>query len=193
MMHASKLRNIIAMFVASAAVSAQSDTSPVKTENRASPPDARQIMESSIAATERSWHARLHYTYIECDEDRRRDSAGHIKSEEIEVSKTILVNGVPFEQLVESNGRPLSVEQERKQKDKLDKLKRETPEERAERLHEQEDENTSLVGEIPRAFDFQLVGEVNSRRQVSLCTQATPHPGVPCARKVRQYVLKSRG
>jgi hypothetical protein len=87
MMHAGKIRNIIAMFLASAAVSAQSDTSPVKSANRAGPPEARQIMEASIAATERSWHARLHYSYIERDEDRRRDSAGHVKSEEIDDRK----------------------------------------------------------------------------------------------------------
>ena len=43
---------------------------------------------------------------MERDEDRRRDLAGHVKSEDVEVSKTILVNGVPFEQLVERNGQP---------------------------------------------------------------------------------------
>jgi hypothetical protein len=193
MMHAGKIRNIIAMFLASAAVSDQSDTSPVKSANRAGPPAARQIMEASIAATERSWHARLHYTYIERDEDRRRDSAGHVKSEEIDVSKTILVNGVPFEQLVESKGRPLSVEQERKQKEKLDKLKGETPEERAERLHKQEDENTSIVREVPKAFDFQLVGEETVEGRPAYVLQATPHPGYHARGKYGNMFSKVAG
>jgi hypothetical protein len=101
---------------------AQGDTSPVKSQDRSSAPDARQIMEVSIAATQRDWKARLHYTYIERDENRRRDLAGRVKSEDVEVSKTILVNGVPFEQLVERNGEPPSAEQERKQKGELDKV-----------------------------------------------------------------------
>jgi len=65
---------------------AQGDTSPVKSQDRSSAPDARQIMEASIAATQRDWKARLHYSYMERDEDRRRDLAGHVKSEDVEVS-----------------------------------------------------------------------------------------------------------
>jgi len=156
---------------------AQSDTSPVNFQDRSSAPDARQIMEASIAATQRAWKARLHYTYMERDEDRRLDLAGHVKSENVEVSKTILVNGVPFEQLVERNGHPPSAAQERKQKGELDKLKRETPEQRAQRLRKQEEENTSIVQEVPKAFDFQVVGEESVNGRPAYVLQATPHPG----------------
>jgi len=156
---------------------AQGDTSPVKSQDRSSAPDARQIMEASIAATQRAWKARLHYTYMERDEDRRLDLAGHVKSENVEVSKTILVNGVPFEQLVERNGHTPSAAQERKQKGELDKLKRETPEQRAQRLRKQEEENTSIVQEVPKAFDFQVVGEESVNGRPAYVLQATPHPG----------------
>jgi len=156
---------------------AQSDTSPVNFQDRSSAPDARQIMEASIAATQRAWKARLHYTYMERDEDRRLDLAGHVKSENVEVSKTILVNGVPFEQLVERNGHTPSAAQERKQKGELDKLKRETPEQRAQRLRKQEEENTSIVQEVPKAFDFQVVGEESVNGRPAYVLQATPHPG----------------
>src|SRR5579864_5686807 len=137
---------------------AQGDTSPVKSQDRSSAPDARQIMQASIAATQRDWKARLHYTYIERDESRRRDLAGRVKSEDVEVSRTILVNGVPFEQLMESNGHPPSAEEERKQKEKLDKVKREIPEQRAERLRKQEEENASLVLEVPKGLRFPTGG-----------------------------------
>lgn len=164
------------MLAASAALFAQGETFPVKAQNHSSVPDARQIIASSIAVTQRSWQVRLHYTYVERDEDRRWDSAGRVKSEYVDVSRTILVNGVPFEQLVERNGRPPSAEEERKQKEKLDKLKRETPKQRVERLRKQEAENTSLVREVPKAFDFQFVDEevVNGRQAYVL--QATPRP-----------------
>ena len=100
----------------------------------------------------------------------------NMKSDDVDVSSTILVNGVPFEQLVERNGRPPSAEEQRKQKEDLDKLKRETPEQRAERLRKEEEENTSLVLEIPKAFDFQLVGEevVNGSRPMCSKQRRTP-------------------
>lgn len=193
MMRTSEHRNIIVMFAASAGLFAQADTSPVKSQTRSSAPDARQIMEASIAATQRDWKARLHYSYMERDADRRRDLAGHVKSEDVEVSKTILVNGVPFEQLVERNGQPPTAEQERKQKGKLDKLKRETPEQRVERLRKQEEENTSIVQEVPKAFDFQVIGEEAVNGRSAYVLQATPHPGYHAQGKYGNMFSKVAG
>ena len=130
---------------------------------------------------------------MERDEDRRRDLAGRVKSENVEVSKTILVNGVPFEQLVERNGQPPSAEQERKQKGVVDKLKRETPEQRAERLRKQEEENTSIVQEVPKAFDFQVVGEEAVNGRPAYVLQATPHPGYHAKGKYGNMFSKVAG
>jgi len=130
---------------------------------------------------------------MERDEDRRLDLAGHVKSENVEVSKTILVNGVPFEQLVERNGHPPSAAQERKQKGELDKLKRETPEQRAQRLRKQEEENTSIVQEVPRAFDFQIVGEDSVNGRPAYVLQATPHPGYHAKGKYGNMFSKVAG
>ena len=193
MMRISEHGNVIIMLAASSALFAQSDDFPVKSQNHSSVPDVRQIVESSIAATQRHWQARLQYTYVERDENRRLDSEGRVKSEDVDVSRTILVNGVPFEQLVERNGRPPSAEEERKQKEKLDKLKRETPEQRAERLRKQEEENTSLVREVPKAFDFQLVGEEVVNGRPAYVLQATPHPGYHAQGKYGKMFSKVEG
>jgi hypothetical protein len=176
MMGISEHKSVIFALAVSAALFAQSDDFP-KSQNHSSEPDVRQIVESSIAATQRHWQARLRYTYVERDASRRLDLAGRVNSENVDVSRTILVNGVPYEQLLERNGRPPSAEEERKQKEKLDKLKRQTPEQRAERLRKQEEENTSLVREVPKAFDFQLVGEEAVNGRPAYVLQATPHPG----------------
>ena len=183
---------VIILLAAAASLLAQSN-SGVQSQNHSSVPDVRQIVESSIAATERHWQARLHYTYVERDEDRRRDLDGRVKSEDVDVSRTILVNGVPFEQLLEHNGRPPSAEEERKYKEKLDKLKRETPEQRAERLRTQEDENTSLVREVPKAFDFQLVGEEVVRGRPAYVLQATPRPDYHAQGKYGKMFSKVAG
>jgi len=155
--------------------------------------DVRQIVVSSIAATQRHWQARLRYTYVERDEDRRLNSDGHVTLADVDISRTILVNGVPFEQLVERNGRPPSAEEERKQKEKLDKLKRETPEQRAERIRKQEEENTSIVREVPKAFDFQLVGEEVVKGRPAWVLQATPHPGYRAQGKYGKMFSKVEG
>jgi hypothetical protein len=106
-------RTVIIILGASSALFAQ---------NLSNAPEVRQIVELSTEATQRHWQERLHYTYMSREERRRRDRHGRVKSEDVDVSRTILVNGVPFEQLVEHNGRPPSAEEERKQKEDIDKL-----------------------------------------------------------------------
>ena len=193
MMRISERRNVIIILAASFALFAPSDDFPVKSQDHSSVPDVRQIVESSIAATQRHWQARLHYTYMERDESRHRDLAGRVKSEDVDVSRTILVNGVPFEQLVERNGQPPSVEEERKQKEKLDKLKRETPQQLAERLRKQEEERASLIREVPKAFDFQLVGEEAVNGRPAYVIQATPHLGYQAQGKYGKMFSKVEG
>jgi hypothetical protein len=193
MMRISEHGNVIIILAASSALFAQCDDFPVKSQDRSSVPDIRQIVESSIAATQRHWQARLRYTYMERDESRRRDLDGRVKSEDVDVSRTILVNGVPCEQLVERNGRPPSAEEERKHKEKLDKLKRETPEQRAERLRKQEEENTSLVREVPKAFDFQLLGEEAVNGRPAYVLQATPRPDYQAQGKYGNMFSKVAG
>jgi hypothetical protein len=189
----SKHGNVIVMLAAAAALLGQSNNSTVKSQNQPGLPDVRQIVDSSIAVTQRHWQARLHYTYVERDEDRRRDSEGRVKSEDVDISRTILVNGVPVELLVEHNGRPPSAEEERKFREKLDKLKGETPEQRAERLRKQEEENTSLVREIPKAFDFQLVGEDVVSGRPAYVLQATPRPDYHAQGKYGKMFSKVAG
>jgi hypothetical protein len=169
-----ELRSVIIVLLASSALLAQSDDFSVKSQIHSGVPDVRQIVESSIEVTQRHWQERLHSTYVERDESRRLDTVGRVKSEEVEVSKTILINGVPFKQLVERNGRPPSAEEDRKQKETLDKLERETSEQRAERLRKQAEEILSLVREVPKAFDFQFVGEEVVNGRPAYVLQATP-------------------
>lgn len=167
----------IMVFAAAAALFAQSDAN-----FRGRPPgpslrtDARQIIESFVAATERNWQAQDRYTRVERDENLRLDSDGGVTSRDVDVSRIILVNGAPFEQFLQHNGRPLSAEEQTQQEQKIEKQKSETAEDREARLAK-ERENRSLIRELPAAFDFQVIGEdvVNGRPAYVL--QATPRPG----------------
>jgi hypothetical protein len=72
-------------------------------------------------------------------------------------------------------------------------LKRETPEQRAERIRKQEEEDTSLVRELPKAFDFQLVGEKIVNGRPAYVLQATPHPGYQALGKYGKMFSKVAG
>ena len=173
----SKRGSVIILLAASSVLLAQNASLPESSQNPSSAPDVPQIVLSSVAATQRHWRDWVLYSYLERDETRHLDMAGHVKSEEVDVSRAFLVDGVQFEQLVERNGRPPSVEEERKQNEEIEKLKRLTPEKRAERLRREEEENTSLVAEVPKAFDFQFAGEEVVNGRPAWVLQAAPHPG----------------
>jgi hypothetical protein len=170
------VKTLIVMLAASAPIFEQSTVSPVLPDHSATP-NAVAIVGPSIAATERSWKARAHYTYTQRAEDRRLDSDGRVKSEEVDVSTITSIDGVPVEQPVEHNGLPPPVAEQRKYQEKVRKVKRETPAERTARLQAEENENTSLIHEIPLAFDFLLVGEESIDGRPAYILLATPHPG----------------
>jgi len=181
----------LVMVAASTALFAQSGE-PGKPQNRASVLDARQIVGLSIAATERSWEARSHYTYTERDEDRRLDVHGQVKSNNVDVSRMIVVNGARFEQLLERNGQPPSMEERKKRDAELERLNHETPGERAARLLTDQD-NRSFLPEVLQAFDFHLLGEEIADGRPAYVLQATPHPGYHAHGKYGKMFSKVEG
>jgi hypothetical protein len=186
-----RIRTLFVLFAASSALFAQSG-GPANPPNHASALDARQIMGLSLVATERSWQARDHYTYMERDENRRLDSLGQVKSENIDLTRMILVNGARFEQLMERNGQPPSAEEQRKRDEDLDTLKRETPEERIARLSKDQ-ENRSFLRDVLDAFDFHLIGEEIVGDRSAYVLQATPHIGYQAHGKYGKMFSKVGG
>ena len=172
----------VTLLMASAALVAHGHTVPVPA-----------LMAASLAATARHWQARHHYTYMERDASRHRDTDGRVTSEDVEISRTILVDDVPFEQLVERNGQPPSARDASKQNAALDKLHRETPQQRTARVREQDEETASLVREVPKAFDFQLAGEEVVRGRPAYVLRATPRPGYEARGKYGRLFAKVQG
>jgi len=187
----SRIGTFLVVVAASSALLAK-DSGGDKHQNQASVPDARQIVGLSVAATERSWQARDHYIYMERDEDRRLDSLGQVKSENIDVTRMTLVNGARFEQLMEHNGQLPSAAEKRKSDADLEKLKHETPEEQTARLR-RDQENRSFLRDILEAFDFQLIGEEVVDGRTAYVLQATPHPGYRAHGKFGKMFSKVEG
>jgi hypothetical protein len=184
---------IFAALGVSSPLLAQAAANPtLNSEQNPSSLGARQIVELSVAATERNWYARDHYTFTERDDDRRLDSHGSLKSEDASVTQMIVVNGAHLQQIVEHNGRPPSAAEQKKALEDLDKLQHETPEQRSLRLRNEE-ENKSFLREILNAFDFQLVGEESVDGRQAYVLQATPHPGYQATGKYGKMFSKVAG
>jgi hypothetical protein len=171
----SGVQMLLLMMAASTALLAQS-SGPDTTQDQASVADARQIVSPSVVATERSWQARDRYTYVERDEDRRLNSLGQVKSETVDVTRMMVVNGARFEELLEHNGQLPSAKEQKRSHDDLDKLKHETLEERTARLRKDQ-ENRAFLRDVLEAFDFRLVGEEIVGGRAAYVLHATPHPG----------------
>jgi hypothetical protein len=168
------------------------NSGPDKQQNPRSVLDARQIVGRSLVAAEHSWQARDAYIYMERDEDRRLDSLGQVKSENVDVTRMTLVNGIRFEQLMEHNGQLPSAEEQIKRDQDLEKLKHETSEEQAARLRKNE-ENKSYLRDLLEAFDFHLIGEEIIAGRPTYMLEATPHPGYHASGKYGKLFAKVKG
>ncbi len=156
-------------------------------------PDAREIARASIVATERNWRARVRYTYLERDESQRLGADGRLQSQDLSIFKIVAVDGVPFEQLVERNGRPPSAEEKTKQDAKLQKLTRETPEERAARWRKEKQEGALLTRDVIQGFDYGLIGTETVNGRAAWVLQATPRAGYRAESKYGKLIAKVEG
>jgi len=187
----SRIGTLLVVIAASSAVFAQ-DSGPDEHQSHASVLDARQIVGQSVAATERSWQARNHYVYMERDEDRRLDSLGQVKSESVDVTRMILVNGARFEQLMEHNGQLPTATEQKKSNEDFEKLKHETPIEQTARV-QKDQENKSFLRDLLEAFDFHLIGEEVVDGRPAYVLQAAPHPGYHAHGKFGKMFSKVEG
>ncbi len=186
----SRIGTLLVVFAASSPLFAQ-NSGPDKQQNP-SVLDPLQIVGQSLVATERSWQARDEYVYMERDEDRRLDSQGQVKSENVDVTRMTLVNGIRFEQLMEHNGQLPSAEEQKKHDQDFEKLKHETPEEKAVRLRKDQ-ENRSFLRDLLEAFDFRLIGEETVGSRPTYVFAATPHPGYHSSGKYDKLFSRVEG
>jgi hypothetical protein len=187
----SRIGPLLIVLAASSSLFAQNKGSD-KPQNQPIVLDARQIVGQSLVAAELSWQARNAYIYMERDEDRRLDSSGQVQSQNVDVTRMTLVNGIRFEQLMEHNGQIPSAEDQKKNDADIEKLKHETPEEQAERLRKDQ-ENRSFLHVLLEAFDFRLIGEEIVDGKPTYVLEATPHAGYHASGKYAKLLARVQG
>lgn len=147
-------------------------------------PDAHAIVERALTAGEENWKIARNYTFLERTEERRLDSAGHVKSKEVKTYDVTLLEGSPYERLVERDDHPLPPAEEKREQEKLEKSiaerMKESPAERQRRLADYEKRHKreqSAMREVGEAFDFKIAGEDRVEGREVWILEAMPRRG----------------
>lgn len=137
--------------------------------------DAESIIQRSVQANVMDWDAAPDYDY------RERDWQPDDGSKCYEVR---MIVGSPYERLVAVNDKPLTSEQEARERKKLEgavaRRQKESEQERAERVARYERDRKRdqlLMDQLPKAFQFKLVGEQSLDGHDVYVLRATPRPG----------------
>src|SRR5712692_3765388 len=143
------------------------------------PPDPRDIVRRSIAASQADWISRGQYSFVERDEERELSTGGSGKISTVKTYEVTTINGARYRRLIARNDQPLAPEEEKKEQHKLEKAKAKAicePEEERRRRAEGE-EIDLLFREMLDAFDFKLAGERRYGRIPVYVVELTPRPG----------------
>ena len=160
-------------------------------------PDAREIVRKSVELDQSNWQRMKDYTWIARQTDRVLDSNGQVKSQKTDEWETVVVYGEPHHRMLERNGKPISAEDQRKEREKLDqavaKREHETASQRVRReadFETQREKDREFLREVPDLFDFQLLGEEKIDGHDVWVISATPKPGAQPKRGDAKPLLK---
>jgi len=159
--------------------------------------DAREIVRKSVELDQSNWVRMKNYTWIARETERSLDSRGKVKSEKTETWETLVVYGEPHRRMLERDGKPLSVPDQRKEQLKLDnalaKLEHETAQQRERRQAEYEkkrEKDREFLRDVPDLFDFKLLGEDKIDGLDAWMISATPRPGAQAKHSEAKPLLK---
>lgn len=136
--------------------------------------DAKTIIQRSVQANEVDWKANPEFNWTERD----LQPGGGTKT-----FQEFMIFGSPYGRLIAVNGKPLSQSEQQKEQQKLDaeiaKRRRETPEERRERVadfEKQRERDHVMMEQLTKAFDFKLLRQEKFESYDVYVLSATPNP-----------------
>lgn len=136
--------------------------------------NADAIIQHSVEANKRDWDAAPGFDCLE--RDREGDGT--------KTYEDTMMLGSPYQRLVAINGKPLTPEQTAAEKQKLEdtisERKKESPQERSERIAKYEKErrrNHLLMEQMVSAFTFKVVGKTNLDGHAVYVLKASPRHG----------------
>lgn len=137
--------------------------------------DAKAIIQRSVQANDADWKAAPEYEYFERDQQ----PGGGTKTYQV-----LMIDGSPYQRLVEVDGKPVSQTQQEQEQQKLNAVvnerKNESPTAKAKRIQQYEKDRKrdhGLMQQLVDAFDFQLQGEQQLDGFEVYVLLATPRAG----------------
>jgi hypothetical protein len=146
--------------------------------------DAREIVRRAVDADRSHSQAARNYTFLQRNQVKEFDGGGKIKKNDDRTWDVTLLDGSPYRRLVARNGEPISAEEQKAERERLqsgiEQRHKETPEQRDRRVadwHRKQEKQREPLKEFPDAFNFRLVGEESVNGGDAYVIDATPKPG----------------
>jgi len=136
--------------------------------------DVTTIIQRSVVANQENWKASPEYSYLERDRDQ----------EDTKTYRVLMLLGSPYNQLVAVNDQPLSLEDQERERQKLEKVTKqrqnESPQQREDRIRKYQKNRQRdhlMMEQLVDAFDFKLLGEQELDGFDVYVLSAKPRPG----------------
>jgi hypothetical protein len=140
------------------------------------------------------------YTYIERIEEHKLDGQGGVRKIESRTVEVLEIYGEEVERLTAKDDKPLSVDDAKKEDEKIqkiiDKRKNESEDDRRKRLEKEEksrDEDRKFVLEIADAYNFRLVGSEIVDGHDTWVLEGEPRPGYEPKQHDARLLSKFKG
>ena len=158
--------------------------------------DPASIVRRSVQRDASNFERIQNYTFVERNEEREFGRDGKLKSTDIETYEILILGGRPYGRLIERKDQPLSLKDQRKEQEKLDKeaAKRQS-ESAADKAREEKKrlEQRKFMRELPDAFNFTLAGVEQVSGLPAWVIEAQPKPGYRAVESRAKLFAKVRG
>ncbi len=154
------------------------------------PVDVQDLLKRSVAATARNWKEAPNYGFLEHDVEEKLDARGKVKSKTDKTYEVSMMDGSPYNNLVQVNGKPLPADQQKAEASKMEAERQrrthQSAADRAKRVAKYDKErkqDQAMIREMANALDYKLAGEETVNGRPTYVLVANSKPG---------YVPKSR-
>ncbi len=162
--------------------------------------DPRELVRRSIAQDQLDWVRMRDYTWQAHSVKKRLDSKGRVMSTKRETWETLILDGQAYRLTLARDGEPLSPDEERGERQKLDRetrrLSSETPGEKQRRMEQMEGRRRrefAFLSEIPELFDLRFEGDSTVDGRSVWVVSGEPRPGAKAKSGDAKLLLKLRG
>jgi len=148
------------------------------------PSDLAELVRCAARHNDRNLEATRNYTFLRRSVEKRLDERGNVIKTENKTYEVLFLYGRPYARLLRIDDKPLSPEEERKEKVKFEKetasRARESQRQRdkqSEQEHEEAEERRQMLREMADGFHWRLEGEEMVSGVPTLILDATPIAG----------------